>query len=293
MLYYWIPGLKKMHFNYKADLVKNKFALVGLFMTVLLIIVAIFASWLAPYDPWEYQGEPLGGISREHPLGLNDIGQDILSELVYSARNSLSLGISVSLLATLIAVIMGLSAAASRGVWKRIVLRLIDLFLCVPEFLPALLLASYVRPGFFTLILFLAVLMWPQGARLVFMQASVLLKSGHLLAAEAFGASKKYILIRHLLPELFPILLVLLVQFLRLCIFMEVGLAFMGVLDTGVKSWGTMFHHAGQFLYGDIWVRWLLPTGLVVTWAITGFSLLGYAAEELIDPRLRKESKNY
>ena len=111
------------------------------------------------------------------------------------------------------------------------------------------------------------------------------------MMTENFGAGKLYLLRRHILPELFPIVVVLLVQYMRLCIFLEAGLAFMGVLDSEIKSWGMMFHYAGKFLYGDIWIRWLLPTGLAVTWAITGFSLLGYALEDIIDPRLRNVSK--
>lgn len=282
-----------MHINYKKHLLKNKFALAGLLMTGILFIVAVFAPWLAPCDPWSHQGEPLAGISKHHLLGLNDIGQDIFSELVYSARTSLSLGLCVSLGTTMIAVLMGLTAAVNKGIWRRMVLRLIDAFLVIPEFLLVLILASYVKPGMLTLIFFLAISLWPQGARLTYIQSTVLLKSLHLLAAKSFGAGKLYILSRHVLPELFPIVVVLIIQYLRLSIFLEANLAFIGAIDSGVKSWGMMFQYAGNFLYGDIWLRWLLPTGLAVTWAITGFSLLGHALEEIIDPRLRSKFKDH
>ncbi len=277
-----------MHINYWTELKRNKFGRIGLIMVSILVLVALAAPFLAPHNPWVYQGQPLTPPSEEYILGLNDIGQDILSELIYGTRTTLLVGVSVAVFSTLISLALALAAALGGRIVDRIILRLIDIMLILPVFLIAILVAIYFKPGVVTIIIMLTLLLWPPGARILRAQTLSLKERQHLTAASSFGAGKGYIVYRHLIPDLYPLLTVNLIQMVRRTVFMEAGLAFLGIFDPTQKSWGLMIHYASEFIFTGAWKWWLLPPGLLISYTIIGFALIGYALESSLDPRLRR-----
>ena len=279
-----------MHVNYWNELKKDKFGRKGLYMVAALGIAAVGAGWLAPHDPFAYVAPPLSAPSLTHPLGTNEVGQDICSELLYGARTTLLIGTVAALFSTLFSLLIGLTAGIFRGWVERLLLRLVDVLLVIPVFLLALLVAAYVQPGRLTLIVLFTVLLWPPGSRIIWSQVISLRNQGHVAAARHFGAGTVYVAFRHLVPELYPLLVVNFIQVVRRAVFMEAGMAFIGVFDPAQKSWGLMLHYARDFMFTDAWMWWLLPPALAISFTIIAFALIGYALETALDPRLRRQS---
>ncbi len=279
-----------MHVNYWKELNKDRLGRKGLYMVALLGVVAAGAGWLAPHDPFAYVAPPLSAPSWSHPLGTNEVGQDIFSELLYGARTTLLVGSAAALFSTFFSLLLGLLAGLFRGWVERVLLRLVDVMLVIPVFLLALLVAAYVQPGEVTLVVLFAFLLWPPGARIIWAQVLSLRSQGHVAAARHFGAGTGYVALRHLVPELYPLLAVNFIQVVRRAVFMEAGMAFLGVFDPSQKSWGLMLHYARDFMFTDAWLWWLLPSALAISFTIIAFALVGYALEAALDPRLRRQT---
>lgn len=279
-----------MHVNYWTELKRDKMGRKGLYMILLLGVVAIGASWLAPYDPFAYVASPLSAPSLSHPLGTNEVGQDIFSELLYGARTTLLVGSMAALLSTLVSMLVGVLAGIFRGWVERLLLRLVDVMLVIPVFLLALLVAAYVQPGRVTLVAMFALLLWPPGARIIWSQVLSLRNQEHVAAARHFGAGTGYVVFHHLVPELYPLLTVNFIQVVRRAVFMEAGMAFLGVFNPSQKSWGLMLHYARDFMFTEAWLWWLLPPALAISFTIVAFAMVGYALETALDPRLRRQA---
>ncbi len=277
-----------MHVNYWNEIKKDNLGRKGLYMIGFLAVIAVGAGLLAPHDPFAYVAPPLNPPSLSHPLGTNEVGQDVFSELLYGARTTLLIGSLAALFSSLLSLITGLLAGVLRGWVERVLLRLIDVMLVIPVFLVALLVAAYVQPGEVTLIVLLSLLLWPPGSRIVWAQVLSLRGQGHVAAARSFGAGQSYVAIRHLVPELYPLLAVNFIQVVRRAVFMEAGMAFLGVFDPSQKSWGLMLHYARDFMFTEAWTWWLLPPAVAISFTIIAFALVGYSLETALDPRLRR-----
>lgn len=261
--------------------------------TVILLafaLIAVFAPLLAPYDPKVQVAPPFTPPNAHHLLGTNDIGQDILSELVFGARISLGLAVLVSCIGTAVACLVGISAGYSGGRWGAVLMRLVDVVLVLP-FLPLLLLVAAVfGPNFQTQVLVIGLLLWARPARVLRAATLAVRSVGHIEAAVWMGGSSLYIMRRHVLPRIAPIIVAEFVRVASIAILLEAALAFLGLGDPVAKSWGTMVHYAyarAAFLTGA-WVWWVVPPGLCIATVVMGFALLGYALEQGTDPRLQR-----
>ncbi len=279
-----------MHISYWEEVKKSTFGKIGIGMITVVVGVALLAPVIAPHDPWSYMGATLEPPSSSHFLGLNDTGQDIFSELIYGTRTTLITAVSIAIFSTVISLALGILSALKGGMIERFILRLIDVMLIIPVFLIAILAASFFRPGIILMIILLSVLLWPPGARIIRMQCLTILQSQHLTAAKNFGASTGYLIYKHLIPDLYPIIAANFIGVIRRAVFMEAGLAFLGVFDPALKSWGLMIHYARDYIFTGAWAWWLLPAGLAISFTILGFALVGYALESILDPRLRRQS---
>jgi len=279
-----------MHVNYWDEIKKDNLGRTGLLLITVLAVVALGAPLLAPYNPWEYVAPSLSPPSWGHPLGTNDVGQDIFSELLYGTRTTLLVSVTAAFFSTLISLVLGVVAGLRRGLPERLVLRLVDVMLVIPVFLVALLVAAYFQPGMTTLIVLFSLLLWPPGTRIIWNRVLSLKHQAHFTAARQFGAGTAYLVGRHLVPELYPLLAVNFIQVVRRAVFMEAGLAFLGVFDPAAKSWGLMLHYAREFIFTDAWQWWLLPPGLAVSLTIIAFALVGYSLEAALDPRMRRQT---
>ncbi len=251
--------------------------------------VALLAPWLAPYDPAAYSGNPLERPSAAHLLGTNDVGQDILSELLYGARIALLLAIVAGGLTAALAMLVGMTTGYRGGMVDASLMRLVDVLMAIPHLPLMILIAAYLGPSLTNVMLIIALLGWMVPARVIRAQALSLRERGHILAARLFDATPAYIIRRHLIPALAPILVATFVAQAGRAIGLEAGLAFLGLGDPSAKSWGLMIRYALNYrgiYFTPHWLWWLLPAGLNISLLILGFTFLGIALEARLDPRL-------
>lgn len=259
-------------------------------LLAVLIGLAILAPWVTPYNPEETTGDPFSPPSRAHLLGTNDVGQDLLSELIYGIRISMTIGFLAAAVAISIGTLVGI-VAGYFGRWvDALLMRLVDIVLVIP-FLPLMiLLAAYLGPSFWNIILVIGVLVWARPARVLRAQVLVLRSLEFVDAARALGASSGRILRKHILPGVLSISLAQFILAASGAILIEASLSFLGLGDPTAKSWGSTLYYAqvrSAFLSGA-WKWWVIPPGLLITAAVLGFAFTGFALEEALNPRLRR-----
>jgi len=235
----------------------------------LLIVGGLLAPLFAPYDPHVSTGRPLLSPERDHLLGTNDIGQDILSEWLWGARSTLLIALAVTGLSTALSWIIGLAAGLWRGL-EAPLLGLTDLLLALPSIPLYLLIVAMVGPDRRNVILTLGLLSWPAFARIVRAQTISVRGQPYVEAARAMGATPVRIAAVHVLPGTLTLLPAKLVLTLRYAIFAEATLAFLGLGDPAAKSWGTMLAWAFNYpllFFGRTWLWWVLPPALAIVLA--------------------------
>lgn len=265
-------------------------AAVGIILIAGFVLTAILAPVLSPYDPTERIGRPFSPPSVEHVFGTNDIGQDILSELIYGTRISLIVGVIAGSLTVLIGLTVGLFAGYF-PVWGRWLMRITDIVLILP-FLPLLIiLSAYIGRGILNTILVIGLLVWAGTARVIRGQVLTISQQDYVMAARSLGARDGRILLRYILPQVMLLAIGEFVQATSSAILLEASLSFLGLGDPIQKSWGTILYWAqvrGAFL-SPAWVWWVLPPGILISMATLGFALVGFALEQYVNPRLRRK----
>ncbi len=279
-----------MHISLKKEIKQSHIGKAGLIILLLVIVIAVLAPLLTRYNPNQQSAASLLSPSYTHWLGTNQVGQDIWSQLLYGARTSLLVGFGVGILSLMLSILFGVSSALIGGLYDNIIMRIVDAFIVIPMIVVVILVAAYIRPDLFVLILLLAALSWQGGARVMRAQALSLKETGHVSASRTFGASLLYIAWRHIVPDLGPILLVEFIFGVRRAVFVEAGLAFLGIGDPMLVSWGMMMRDAMKFSYLNVWQWWLVPAGVALSLTIVGLTFVSHAAESVLDPRLRGEA---
>jgi peptide/nickel transport system permease protein len=260
----------------------------GFGLTLLLLIVALSAPWLAPYDPIA-QNLParLAAPSAAHWMGTDELGRDILSRIIYGTRVSMLVSVSVVFGAGIIGLAIGSVAGYFGGWFDRLVnIVLINAFLSFPGILLAIAFAAFLGPGLDKVILALVVTGWAGYARLARAQVLQAKEMEYVLAARSLGASHTRILIRHLLPNIVQPLLVQATIAMAGAILAESTLSFLGVgVLAPMPSWGAMLNDARGHLF-DAPHLVIFPALAVMT-AVLAFNLLGDALRDWMDPRMR------
>lgn len=254
----------------------------------LLAAAAAFAPWLAPYDPSERAGRPFQPPGRGHLLGTNDVGQDLLSELIFGARVSLLVGVAAAAAALLIGAAVGILAGYYPRRLGAFLMRTVDLVLILP-FLPLLIvLAAYLGRSLLNTILVIGALIWAAPARIIRSQVLSLRSREYVLAARSMGAPDRWTIFRHVVPRTALLAAGSFVRAVAGAILLEASLSFLGLGDPIQKSWGSILFWAqarGAFLT-PAWKWWVLPPGLLIMAASLGFALIAFSLEERINPRL-------
>lgn len=263
---------------------------VGLLLIAILSAAGALAPWIAPYDPNEIISNPFEPPSSRHWLGTNDVGRDILSELIYGIRISMTVGFLAAAVSIAIGTSVGTVAGYFGGWVDVLLMRLVDIVLVVP-FLPLMiLLAAYLGPSFWNIILVIGVLVWARPARVVRAQVLSLRSLDYVDAARVLGASSVRVLRRHILPGVLTLSLAQFILAASGAILIEASLSFLGLGDPTAKSWGSTLYYAqvrSAFLSGA-WKWWVLPPGLLITAAVLGFAFTGFALEGALNPRLQR-----
>ncbi|MBU8713152.1 MULTISPECIES: ABC transporter permease [Brevibacillus] len=275
-------------------LAKNKLAMLGLFIITALVAMAIIGPNLVPYS---YSDQSLltknQEVSSEHWFGTDELGRDMFARTWYGARISLTIGVVAALIDLVIGVTVGGIAGYMAGRGKRgdridtIIMRVIEVLYGLPYLLVVILLMVVMEPGILTIIIALSATGWVGMARLVRGQILQLKNQEFILAAQVLGAKFNRILLKHLIPNTFGVIIVNLTFTIPSAIFAESFLSFLGLgVQAPVASWGTMTNDAlGVILTGDWW-RLFFPA-LMISLTMFAFNVFGDGLQDALDPRLR------
>lgn len=272
-----------------SPLLKSKTGIAGIILIAIPLVMALFPQYIAPYDPYKRVARPFQPPSQEHLLGTNDVGQDILSELIYGARISLFVGVVAALATVTLGSLAGLVAGYSGGLVDEVLMTITDTMLLIPVLPFMILLSAFMGRGYINIVTVITIFAWPGVARYVRAQVVTLKAQPYIEAAKAVGASTLRILFKHLLPQIAPTLAALVMLRVGASMITEAALSFLGFGDPTQKSWGTMIYWArrsGAITSGAWW--WITTPGLMITVTVLGFTQIGYVLEEYYNPRLRK-----
>lgn len=270
------------------DALKNPITLAGLIMTVGLIVVALAAPWIATHDPIKLDPKHrLVGPSPSFWLGTDDSGRDIFSRVVYGSRYSLLAAVVVLSLAATFGTAVGLIAGYAGGVVDEILMRVTDMFLAFPALVLAMGVSAALGASLFNAMIAIAVVWWPWYARLIRSQALRLKHEQFVEAARASGASGRWIILRHILPNCWTPIIVQVSLDVGYAILTTAGLSFIGLgAQPPTPEWGSMIAIGKDFILDQWWYA-TFP-GLAIFLAVMAFNLLGDGLQEAISPALRR-----
>ncbi|HOJ15487.1 MAG TPA: ABC transporter permease [Deltaproteobacteria bacterium] len=272
-------------------LVRHRVAFAGLVILLGLIVMAAFAPVLAPYDPNEQDlYQVLQGPSRQHLLGTDDVGRDLLSRVIYGSRVTLAMGILSTLFAAVIGILAGLVAGYKGGIWDAVIMRITDTFMCMPALVLALVIVAALGPGMKSVVISITVLAWTGFARITRGQVMIVRELPYVEAAHALGASGYRIMFRHLLPNVMAPLIVTATISVGMNIMLESAVSFLGIgVQQPTPSWGNELRIGYSYL--EIVPLFSIAPGLMITLAVLAFNFLGDGLRDALDPRLRGEEK--
>lgn len=259
----------------------------GLVILLLLLFTAIFASWLAPYDPYKPgMAASLAQPSWDHPLGADKLGRDTLSRLIYGSRTALMVGFISVGIASIFGVSLGLVAGYFGGFINMIIMRAMDALLCFPMLILALVVASVLGGGIQNVIIALSIATIPGYARVTCGVTLSIKENDYIMAGRAMGASDARTMLRHILPNAFPPLIVLMTMQLGSLILAEAGLSFIGIgIEPPGAAWGAMVSDGYKYLLRNP-VLSFAPC-LAIMLVVFAFNMVGDGLRDALDPRLR------
>ena len=260
----------------------------GLAMLSVVVAAGALAPWVAPFGPREVAGGTLEHPSATHLLGTNDSGFDNFSRLLWGSRTTLTVAVTASALVLALGLAFGLTAGLRGGLVDGVVMRLVDVMLGLPVLPLLIFVGAMVGPSLPASILMIGLFLWPQTARVVRSQTLSLRSRGFVGIARGLGGGPLYVIRRHIFPALGPVIVANLVFVAGLAVAIEAGLSFLGLADPAAVSWGAEMERAvshQEIQLGTIWLWWLMPFGLALTFAIFGLSLIGVALEPRFNPR--------
>ncbi|GHF42670.1 peptide/nickel transport system permease protein [Deinococcus metalli] len=270
-----------------ARLWRDPLGRLGFVLSVLVLVLGVFAGPLAPVDPFRQDIlHRLSGPSAGHLLGTDQFGRDTLARLLYGYRSSLGVAFGAVGIALLIGGTLGILAAYVGGLLDRVVMRVMDVLLAFPVILLAIGIVAVIGPGPANSALAIGIVYIPTFARLLRAPALVLKSSEYVSAAQALGASDGRVIFRHILPNIVAVLLVQTSLALSTAILVEASLSFLGLgTRPPTPSLGLMLSEARSYLTLQPWPA--VFSGLAILVASLGFNLLGDSLRDVLDPRLR------
>ncbi|MET8128753.1 ABC transporter permease [Streptomyces sp. NPDC005065] len=262
----------------------------GLAGLILITLIAVFAPTLAGADSQSVTDAPGGALespSGEFPLGTDQFGRSVLALLVWGARVSLTVGLLAAFLCVAIGTVVGIVAGHFHGWYSTVLMRVTDWFLVMPTLVLAIALATVMDRSIWTVILAIGVTTWPTTARLVRAQTLAVESRPYIERARALGGGHGHIMARHVLPNVMPLVLAQTTLVISSAILTEATLAFLGLGDPTIASWGGMLQdarEAGAVSAGDWW--YLAPPGIAIALVALSFTLCGRAIESVLNPKL-------
>ena len=272
----------------------NRAAQFGLALLSVFVVAAVFGPWLAPYSTTPSASEIFQPPSAEHWLGTDDAGIDMLSLVIEGARVSLLVGVVSALVAMVIGGIVGVLTGYFGGRLDSVLMRVADYFLVIPDVPLMVVAAALFGRSLRNIVIIIALIYWASTARMVRAQTRSVRERLYVRRARAMGAGHWRILITHVVPQVVPLLIALTVLQVALGIYAETFVTFLGLGDPTAVSWGSILQDsfASSAQTNGAWWA-VVPPGLCVTLVVVGFTLVGQAFEEELNPRLRVGHLSY
>lgn len=272
---------------------RDPYAIFGLLILGLLVLVAVFGPSIAPYEGSEIVRDEAGGVavleapSRQHLLGTTAFGRDVLSQMIYGTRPVMIVGFAVALIPTAFGYILGLMAGYLRGGVDMLISRTVEVWYAIPSDPFAIVLLVILQPSLATLVLAISVTYWRRPTRVVRNQVLTLSASPFIKSARVAGASSRWIITRHLVPLTLPLAFVYIPIGFANAVLAEASLSFLGFGDPRLVSWGGIMRDAfiGGALQNGWW--WIVAPGVAITVTAVSIFLVTRPIEEVIDPRLK------
>lgn len=268
----------------------NKMGMIALITLLIFIVVAIFGPMIIRYNPQSFGDAEsvLNPPSGSHPLGTDDMGRDVLSALIYGSRSSLLVGLFGTFISMFVGSLIGILAGYCGKFTDFILMRFTDIMLVLPAMPLMLVLAALFGSSILNIILVIGFTGWAQTARIIRAQTLTIKERQYIERSKAIGASTMHIIIKHILPDVFPLICANAVTTAACAIDAETTLSFLGMGDVTKPSWGMMLHYAfeaGAATNGSLW--FLIPPGLCVLFIVLSFSYIGNSFDEIFNPKLR------
>lgn len=275
-------------------LVRDRFALGGIIIIGLFLVIAIFADVLAPYEPFQTLKTPEGGLARleepsaRHWLGTTAFAKDVLSQLLLGTRVAFIVGLSAAIVVGFVSTLLGLLSGYYGRHVDDVIMRMTDFALSIPTLPVAIVAVAILGPSLRNIIIVIALLFWRNGARIVRSVVLTEKEKVYVQAARAAGASHTYIMLTHILPNVIPVAFLWMTMSIAFAVLAEASLSFLGLGDPNTTSWGQMLNLA--FSTGSIRTAWwwVLPPSLCLVALISSIYVIGRAYEEKTNPKLRK-----
>ena len=265
---------------------RNRMALFGACVIALVCLMTLLAPFLYPQGAFGLAGPPLQPPSGRFLLGTDALGRDVAAGVVEGARTSLLIGLSAALSAVLVGAVIGALAGYYRGTVDIVLMRLTEFFQTIPAFLLAMLLVVILSPSILSVIIAIAAVSWPGIARLVRGEFVALGGREFILASTGLGAGSGRIIFRHLLPNCLSSIVAVGSLLVASAILLESGLAFLGLGDPNVMSWGLLIS-AGRVTLRSAWWVCTFP-GIAILLTVLSINLVGDGLNEALNPRLRE-----
>lgn len=269
---------------------ENKMGVLGFYIILFFVVVAFLGPFVYHYDPQSFaDGGLVDPPSWDFPLGTDDMGRDILGALIYGAKISLMIVVFATLISVIIGTVIGVVSGYFGGVFDTLLMRFTDGFMVLPKLPLIMILAALLGSSTRNIIVVLGLTSWTGTARLVRSQTLSVKQRPYIERAMAIGAGKGYIMRKHVLPNVFPLVFSNTILVTATAILTETTLSFLGLGNPLVPSWGQILRGAftsGAVSTGAWW--YFVPAGMCVIILVLGFTFLGYSFDEILNPKLRR-----
>lgn len=267
---------------------QNKLAAASAVLILLIILAAVFAPFVAPYDHLAQSlTDRLQTPSMAHWLGTDELGRDVLSRIIFGARISLTIGLVPTLISMAIGTVLGLCAGVYGGKVDFVIMRLADVMLAFPSLLLAMVVMYTMGGGLINIFIALSLINWASTARVVRSQTLSLKEKEYVEAARSIGVSRWTIMFRHILPNCLPSLIVLFTLNIPSAILSEASLSFLGVgAQPPSASWGLMAVRGKKYLFSEPWL--CIAPSVAIMIVVLAFNFLGDGLRDVLDPYLKE-----
>ena len=266
---------------------KRRIVILGVFLVMFFIFIAIFAPVLTPYDPVKADYSALlQKPSSEHLLGTDNLGRDVLTRLMYGTRTSLLIGVVAVMIAAFLGILLGTVSGYFGGILSTVIMRLVDAMMTLPSIMIAMSLSLFFGNGILSLMFILGLSTIPTYTRLMNAQVMKIKNADYINAEHILGAGNMLIILKHLLPNCFSPLIVLITQNIGFTILAEASLSFLGLgIVPPTPSWGAMINEGYHKLLSN--PAFGLSPGICIILLVLGLNIMGDGLRDVLDPRLR------